>query len=207
MKMLFINCFCIGDEAREPLTKNLENAKADDSTLELVEKPASNISELKRVLLEQIDKKYDILIIGGHGHNSLSGFNVCNEPLSWHDPALLLRGKLSIKCTFIFYSCNGGFPGMCHLFGKESGPNFIFGPTIKVDASIMANAIIEIINLKKSGTLDLSAAKQLVESSNKNNGEFLRVWWSEVSRYPKSPSKDIPEGDIIPVIGWGLYDY
>jgi hypothetical protein len=156
----------------------------------------------------------DVLIVGGHGHLSLSGFKVRNDPVSWPDLAFFLRKQTSCPWTFIFYSCNGGYPGVMPAFGHANGLDFIFGPRIKVAADAMTHATMEIISWKEGGGDDVVAAKALVDRVNTWGNEtgagthatFLRVMWGEGSaaRYPNAPNIQNPIGDPIPVRGWGL---
>lgn len=214
MKVHYVSCFNSNDKAEQPLRYALESWTSADGERPTVHEVATP-DELKKHLLEIDKTALDVLIIGGHGHKSLWGFKVRKEPVSWHDLAHLLRGHLPTSCSFIFYSCNGGYPGIMHIFGRETGPDYVFGPRIKVLAEAMTHATIGILKWKDSGGGDVSSAKELIDNLHKwatenypkdYDHEFLRVMWSESAhaRYPDKPGPDKPDGTKIEHRGWGL---
>jgi hypothetical protein len=171
--------------------------------------------DLRDHLLALEKTTLQVLVVGGHGHASLRGFNVRDEPVRWHDLAHLLKGTLPPSCTFVFYSCDGGYPGIMHMFGRDSGPDFVFGPTIRVLSAAMTHATMEILNWKDAGGVDIQTAKTLVdrmhswartECVDPYDHRFLRVMWSggACARYPNEPGPDVPDGTDIPLRGWGL---
>lgn len=119
-----------------------------------------------------------------------------------------------MSCTFIFYSCNGGYPGVMHMFGRESGPDFAFGPRIRVYPEAMTYATIEILNWKNCGGGNTGDARTLVDAINRwaskkypselDHHQFLRVMWGNGAkcRHPDLPSDEKPAGDLIPLLGW-----
>jgi hypothetical protein len=129
----------------------------------------------------------DILIIGAHGHSSLTGFCIGDEPTRWHELASNLEGRLPASCSFIFYLCNGGYPGIAHVFDGASGPDFVFGPYIAVDADAMKYAVRRIVDWKRKFLGTPEQACELIDDVNKWAKEmysdspydqsFLRVQW------------------------------
>jgi len=214
MRIRYVSCFEKPDRAEAPLIAKLQEwEKLPDLTL--TQTVVSCATELHQQIVDMETDALDVLIVGGHGHKSRSGFWVGPEPLRWQDLAFLLRGKLSIRCSFIFYSCDGGYPGISHVFGRVGGPDYVFGPRISVDADAMAEATHRILEWKLGGAGDVSAACQLVDDVNAwarstyfdpNHHEFLRVMWCEgpQSRYPNKPGPEKPIGEMIKLRGWGL---
>lgn len=215
MTVHYLSCFSPSDSAEQPLISAL-GAWRDASGALPTSDAAATPQELQAKLLALPFDNLDVLIIGGHGHPSLQGFWVTETPLRWHDLAFLLRGKLKASCSFVFYSCNGGYPGVMHLFGRQSGPDFVFGPRIKVFAGAMTHATISILDWKKNGGGNHHAAKALVDKINNwaksqsanypDHHEFLRVMWCEGSncRHPDVPGGEKPSGSGIDLLEWGL---
>jgi hypothetical protein len=215
MNVHYVSCFTPGDHAEVPLLAALKKWEAKDkSTPQLA--AVLTPPDLK-LHLESLDTtNLDVLIIGGHGHPSLSGFWVDATPLRWHDLAFVLRGRLPRSCSFVFYSCDGGYPGVMHIFGRDSGPDFVFGPRISVYARAMTHATIEILNWKDGEANDTVAARGLVDKINAwaavqypldpDHHRFLRVMWCEGAncRHPDDPGGETPSGSVIPLLGWGL---
>jgi hypothetical protein len=214
MKIHYVSCFPPNDAAELPLRREL-NLWGDQNNQNLTVHEVTTPDELKTHLLALDKTSLNVLIVGGHGHGSLMGFNVWENPVRWHDLAHLLRGKLPNACTFVFYSCDGGYPGIMHIFGRETGPDLVFGPRIKVMAEAMTHATIEILKWKGTGGGDTTAAKTLIDRLHnwargqyldEYDHDFLRVMWSEGqnARYPDQPGPDKPNGTSIPLREWGL---
>src|SRR5437588_11494292 len=105
MKIHYVSCFPRNDQAELPLrTEMLQWESRSD--IELANAVTQHAESFREHLISLINKPVDVLIVGGHGHNSLSGFLIGNDPVRWHDFAALLRGTLPKTCSFIFYSCN-----------------------------------------------------------------------------------------------------
>ncbi len=45
--------------------------------------------------------KLDVLIVGCHGHGSLTGFYIADEPVRWHELASALKKQLT--CFLLIY--------------------------------------------------------------------------------------------------------
>lgn len=211
----YVNCFVPGDSAEKPLS-NLIASWSGSNIANVSHASVQDPNALKQHLEGLALEDLKVLIIGGHGDASLTGFWVQNDPLRWHDLAFLLRGRLSKDCSFVFYSCNGGYPGIMHLFGRNSGPDFVFGPRISVFPSAMTHAVDEILKWKDQGSCTQQSSIQLVDGVNSWAGgqypndpdhqQFLRVMWCEGSncRHPDIPGEETPVGPTIPLLGWGL---
>lgn len=102
MNVRYVNCFKPNDRAEPPLAAVLAQWEANRIG-SIKRSVAANADELRKQFEEPQDGT-DVLILGGHGHASLSGFWVGAEAVRWHDLAFLLRGALPDNCTFIFYS-------------------------------------------------------------------------------------------------------
>jgi hypothetical protein len=213
VKVHYVSCFPENDGAEAPLRTQLLNWQAR-ANVEITTTKAENAEALRLHLKEHNKEALDVLIIGAHGHASLSGFNVQSEPVRWHDLALLLRGSLPEGCTFIFYSCNGGYHGIRPMFSKHSGPDFAFGPYIRAWGDAMAHAVNEILTWKMTGVRDFSAACSLVDAVNQwasmtytkpYDQSFLRVMWSEYPKiryYPSRHGSDRFTKPLIKLRGW-----
>jgi hypothetical protein len=210
MHVYYVGCF--EDGADGSLLDALEQWRRDPDR-DVTVQTATTAEELKGHL--EALPEFDVVMVGGHGHESLSGFWVHDETVRWQDLAFLLRGRLPAKTTFVFYSCDGGYPGIMHIFGREGGPDYVFGPFITVRAPAMTHAAMEIIGWKERGAGDAVAARGLVDTinawakgkySDTYDQNFLRVMWTEGSRgrYPEKPGPDKPQGDVIPLRSWGL---
>ena len=141
MKIAYVSCFEPDDPAEAPLKRDFKKLTSNKG-IDLSSAIAQDAESLW-VCFESLRlKRLDVLIIGGHGHGSLSGFTVGSEPVRWHELARRLEGRLPKSSTLIFYSCNGGFPGIGHIFSEGAGPDCVFGPYIRVDPNAMAHAAI-----------------------------------------------------------------
>ncbi len=129
MKVLYLRCFREDDVVEEPLKELIRDLTAADFDVRVATIPTADA--LREFLLRENFDGCDILILGAHGHDSKTGFCVREQEIRWHDLAALFEDALPRTCTFIFYSCNCGYPGIGHAFSKSSGPDFIFGPYIK----------------------------------------------------------------------------
>ena len=179
---------------------------------------AATPNDLRRLLERFIDQheEGDVLILGGHGHPSLQGFWVDDTPVRWHDVAFLLRGRMHRDTEFVFYSCNGGYPGISHVFGRDTGPNFVWGPRITVLVSAMRHATRRILESHSAAQCSQADKVAVVDAVNgwaqqalsgfPDHEQFLRVWWSERSggRHPNAPSHERPDNSEIDLIGWRL---
>lgn len=215
MNVHYVSCFTPSDHAEQPLLSALRTWR-DKSDQPAQQVQVADPGALKQHLEAMSKAALDVLILGGHGHPSMEGFWVRGTPLRWHDLAFLLRGALPRSCTFVFYSCNGGYPGIMHIFGRDSGPDYVFGPRISVYARAMTHATMEILKWKEAGGGDSSKARVFVDTINTwaateyshdpDHQQFLRVIWCEGSncRHPDKPSAEIPNGSSIPLLGWGL---
>jgi hypothetical protein len=89
------------------------------------------------------------------------------------------------------------------VFNQNSGPDFVFGPFIRVQAGAMTYAVRQILQWKMNGGGDANSAKELVDNVNSwaskeyqsspYDQEFLRVMWSEghkIFRHPNEPKPD-----------------
>jgi hypothetical protein len=212
MKIAYVSCFKQDDPAEAPLTSDLENLASDEG-IDIASAIAQDADSLWACFESLPLKTLDVLIIGGHGHGSLSGFIVGNEPVRWHGLARRLSGRLPESCTLIFYSCNGAFLGIGHIFSKGAGPDYVFGPYIGVDPDAMAYAARAIIAWKKAAGGAPDAACKLVNKVNKwarrryqdrYDQSFLRVPWYEhpyTRRHPTKPSSDKFDQPLIPLKG------
>ncbi len=216
MQVHYVRCFDGADDVDKPLLEGFDAWATKADHLLSIER-VKDRGELREHLSGFPMESLNCLVVGGHGHESLSGFWVGEEPLRWHDLAFLLRGRLARRCTFMFFSCNGGYPGISHAFGRNTGPDYVFGPAITVRAGAMTHAVMRVIEWKE-GESDQrrSSARALVDKINvwardsypsePDYEAFLRVMWDEGprSRYPKRHGADGPEGSVIPLLGWGL---
>ena len=212
MKVRYLSCFPEKDVAEEPLTELIRNLPATDVDVRVTTIPTADT--LRDFLLHEDFCDCDIFILGAHGDDSKTGFCVREQEVRWHDLAALLKDALPKTCTFIFYSCNGGYPGIGHAFSKSSGPDFIFGPYIRVLPDAMTHAVKAIIDAKRSGIKTPAEAIHLVESINrwaaetyfaKYDRSLLRVLWKfgrRICRYPNTPSRDQPKKAPIKLRGW-----
>ena len=212
MKVRYLSCFPENDVVEEPLNELIRDLPATDFDARVATIPTADA--LRDFLLHEDFSDCDILILGAHGHDSKTGFCVRGQEVRWHDLAALLKDALPKTCTFIFYSCNGGYPGIGHAFSKSSGPDFIFGPFIRVLPDAMAHAVKAAIDSKRNGMKTSDDARRLVESINRWAAEtyfgrydqsFLRVLWKcgrRICRYPDTPSRDQPTRAPIKLRGW-----
>ena len=214
MRVHYVSCFPVGDNAEKPLS-NLLRGWGELAEVQLTETAIGAAEDLRHHLRDMPKESLDVLIVGGHGHASRSGFWVRKDEVRWHDLAFQLRGSLPRSCSFIFYSCDGAFPGIAHIFGRETGPDVVFGPRISALAEAMCHAVQEILEWKKQGGGDAASARSLVDRVNAwatsiyldpNDHEFLRVIWCEGPgcRHPNKPSPDEPKAAMIPLRKWGL---
>jgi hypothetical protein len=214
LKIHYVSCFRPDDQAELPLRTELQGWKSRND-IELTHDIAQDAENLREHLKSLANKPVDVLIVGGHGHGSLSGFLVGDDPVRWHDLACLLRGTLSKTCTFIFYSCNGGYPGINPVLDHNFGPDFVFGPYISVEGAAMTHAITEILTWKLNGGGDAKAASTLVDRVNSwastiynfpYEQSFLRVIWRQgrkIRRHPNRRSSDKVTKPLIKLRGWG----
>jgi hypothetical protein len=212
VKVRYLSCFPEKDLVEEPLNELIQDLIATDVHVQVATIPTPDA--LRDFLLREDFGDCDILILGAHGHESKTGFCIREQEVRWHDLAALLKDALPKTCTFIFYSCNGGYPGIGHAFNKSSGPDFIFGPYIRVLPDAMTHAVKAIIDAKRSGIKTPDEGRQMVESINrwaaetyfaKYDRSFLRVLWKcgrRICRYPNTPSRDQPKKAPIKLRGW-----
>jgi hypothetical protein len=212
VKVLYLSCFPENDVVEEPLKELIRGLTAVDFDVRVATIPTANA--LRDFLLREDFGDCDIFILGAHGHRSRTGFYVREEEVRWHDLAALLKDALPKTCTFIFYSCNGGYPGIGHAFGKSRGSDFIFAPYIEVLPDAMTYAVKAVIDSKRSGMKTSEDARQLVKRINrwaaetyfgKYDRSFLRVLWKSghrISRYPNTRSSDRPTKAAIKIRGW-----
>lgn len=213
--IFYIDCFLPSEKVSLGLLRDLNAWYPSDQPYQVRPSDAAMATDLRRHLDNFLNDhgEGDILIIGGHGHPSLSGFWVADDPLRWMDVSLLLRGKMKPNTEFVFYSCDGGFPGIGHLL-HGPGPSFVWGPRIKVRPEAMRHATRLILDAHLSGDATTQSKIALVDQAHawararypqsSYDHEFLRVIWSEGEhgRYPNTPSPDHPEGDQIPLRNW-----
>lgn len=209
MKIYYISFFRDNDKAEQPLKDYLADLQSGGGT-NLVIKGVRDALDLGTQLSSLKFDDVDILIIGGHGHNSLTGCYIGDEPVRWHELASSLKGRLPITCSFIFYSCNGGYPGIAHVLYGASGPNFIFGPSNHVDSDAMKYAVRQIVDWRRKclGTPD--QARDLVDAVNEwaksmypdrpYDQSFLRVQWREGHTTLRHPIKRGPDRPKLPPI-------
>lgn len=215
MRTHYVGCFKDGDRAEIPLTAALDGWPNADRHLS--RERATNGDQLREKLVARLtgDELPDVLIIGGHGHASLSGFWVQDDAVRWHDLAFLLKTEVKQPCTFVFYSCNGGYPGLMHSLGRPTGIDYAFGPRIEVFANAMTRATMDILNWKERGGGNVADAQALVDNLNAWGAQtyadhshdlFLRVMWAEgpAGRHPNDPNRQVPYGPVIPLRGWAL---
>ncbi|GEM_PF-4323736 len=216
IQIVYINCFCPDERGflslEEPLHGFL-TVQGRSTKFTLSSFHTSSPDELKGHIesyLVSIQEK-SVLIVGAHGHPSLGGFCVCNEPVLWHDLASLLS-RMPKSSIFISYSCNGGFPGIAHAQSCTRGPTYIFGPRVIIPAELMQDATFKILEWYSTGNLSVKSASDLIDCLNqqaatawrvipKERHPVLRVIWSK-GRYPKIPSPDRPDGSDIPQRDW-----
>jgi hypothetical protein len=216
MKVHYVSCFLANDPADTPPFRDSLRKWTQQNQVHFSDASITKANDLRSHLLQVSLDELDVLIIGAHGDPSLWGFVVGHDKVRWQDLAFLLRGRLPGSCTFVFYSCNGGYPGISHVFGRDSGPDFVFGPRIAVLRAAMENATLVILRWKLEGGGPLDSARQLVDDVNRQakarffsdpkHHEFLRVMWCEGPgcRYPNTPGPELPSGPKIELRGWGL---
>lgn len=212
MKVCYLSSFPEKDVAEGPLNELIRDLPATDVDVRVTTIPTADA--LRDFLLHEDFSDCDILILGAHGHDSKTGFGVREQEVRWHDLAALLKDALPRTCTFIFYSCNGGYPGIGHALKQSSGPDLIFGPYIEVLPDAMTYAVGAIIDAKRSDIKTPDEASHLVNSINrwaaetyfaKYDRSFLRVLWKcgrRICRYPNTPSRDQPRKSSIKLRGW-----
>jgi hypothetical protein len=204
MRIHYVSFFQENDPAEQPLKDYLADLQNEAET-ELVISEIRSVADWRPQLLSLKLDKLDILMIGCHGHNSLTGFCVGDQPVRWHELASALKDSLSLSCSFIFYSCNGGYSGIAHMFYGSGGPDFLFGPYIHVDADAMKYSVRQIVDWKRRGSSTAEEACCLVNAVNewakgmyprkKYDQSFLRVQWREgqkTLRHPTEPGRDRP---------------
>jgi hypothetical protein len=203
MRIHYVSFFHEDDRAEQPLKDYLADLQSGAET-------QLAISEIKDGLdwkpaLQSLNLgELDILIVGCHGHDSLTGFFIGDEPVRWHELASALKNSLSSSCSFIFYSCNGGYPGIAHMFYGSGGPDFIFGTYIHVDADAMKYAVRQVVDWKRRGGSTPQEACDLVDAVNEwaktmyphtYDHNFLRVQWTDGRKtfsHPNKPGLDKP---------------
>jgi hypothetical protein len=211
MKIHYVGYFKTNDKAEQPLLDYFADLESEQGTyLEITRNQDAErfATQLLSLTLDDVD----ILIVGAHGHGSLTGFYVGDEPTRWHELASKLKGRLPASCSFIFYSCNGGYSGIAHIFDGASGPDFAFGPYIRVDADAMKYAVRRIVEWKRKFLHTPKQACELVDEVNQwakemypnrpYNQSFLRVHWRDGHknlRHPKEPGPDKPTLPLIPL--------
>lgn len=210
MRVHYVSFFGENDPAEQPLKDYLSDLQNKADT-DLVISEVKDVRNWKPAVRSIIFDKLDVLIVGGHGHNSLTGFCISNEPVRWHELAFALKDSLPTSCSFIFYSCNGGYPGIAHAFYGFAGPDFIFGPYIHVDSNAMKYAVHQIVDWKRRGSRTPEDACGLVDALNgwamtmyprKYDQSFLRVQWTDgkrTFRHPNGPGIDRPTLPPIPL--------
>jgi hypothetical protein len=203
MRIHYISFFRENDRAEQPLKDYLADLQNEADT-EIAISEIRDVSNWKAALQSLDLGRLDILIIGCHGHNSLTGFRIADEPVRWHELASALKNSLPVSCSFIFYSCNGGYPGIAHVFYGSGGPDFLFGPYIHVDADAMKYAVRQIVDWKRRCSSTPEEACGLVDALNdwaktmyprKYDQSFLRVQWTDgkkTFRHPNGPGLDKP---------------
>lgn len=220
--VFYIDCFSPGERAgiglEAELTRWLPALTGPRAPWRLDARVASSPDELRELLERFISlhNEGDVLILGGHGHGSRQGFWVDDTPVRWHDVSFLLRGRMRDETEFVFYSCNGGYPGISHVFGRDGGPSFVWGPRIEVLVTAMRHATRQILQSHSAGSCTRELKVDLVDAVNgwaqqtladfPDHEQFLRVWWSERTggRHPAGPSHEQPDGTEIALLGWGL---
>lgn len=212
MKVRYLSCFPENDVVEESLNELIRDLAATDVDVRVATIPTADA--LRDFLLHEDFSDCDILVLGAHGHDSKTGFCVREQEVRWHDLAEILKGTLPKPCTFIFYSCNGGYPGIGHAFSNSGGPDFILGPFIRLLPDAMTQAVKAIIDSKGSGIKTPDDASRLVDSINRRAAEtyfakydrsFLRVLWKcgrRICRHPNAPSRDQPKKAPIKLRGW-----
>jgi hypothetical protein len=210
MRIHYISFFLENDEAEQPLKDYLTDLQNEADT-ELAISEIREVSNWKPALQSLNLDELDILIVGCHGHGSLTGFYIADEPVRWHELASALKNSLPVSCSFIFYSCNGGYSGIAHVFYGAGGPDFLFGPYVRVDADAMKYAVRQIVDWKRGGSCTHEEACGLVDTVNewaktmyrrKYDQSFLRVQWTDgkrTFRHPNGPGPDKPSLPLIPL--------
>ncbi len=218
MRAFYVSCFHDNDPAEGSLNRALAGWPGVGRVL--VQERATDGEDLRTKLMTGLTPRdrIDALIVGGHGHASLSGLWVRDDPVRWHDLAFLLREQVRYTCTFIFYSCNGGYPGIMHALGRADGIDFAFGPRVSAYAGALAHATMSVLTWKEAGGVDAAGARALVDQenawgaatypapANEPHDRFFRVMWGEGpnARHPDEPNGQVPYGPLIPLRGWGL---
>ncbi len=209
--MHYIDCFNIGDPAAAFLSNGLTAWGAHSRSITTQDAIDANHLRARIYNLCQGSQIPDVLIIGAHGHQSLSGFLVRNDSVRWHDLASLIAAQINFPRALIFYSCNGGYPGISHALTGQNGLELVFGPRITVAAKAMTKATLDILEWKQNGARCVDRAKTLVTRINawgaswsRTHGKFLRVMWGQGAgtRYPDDPHNQRPIGGVIPLRGW-----
>ena len=151
MRVHYVSFFGENDPAEQPLKDYLSDLQNEADT-DLVISEIKDVTNWKPAVQSLNFDKLDVLIVGCHGHKSLTGFCIANEPVRWHELASALKDSLPTSCSFIFYSCNGGYPEIAHVFYGSGGPDFLFGPYIHVDSDAMKYAVLQIVDWKRRGS-------------------------------------------------------
>jgi hypothetical protein len=209
VRIHYVSFFRENDQAERPLRDYLADLQNEAET-ELMISEVNDASKWKPELLSLKFDELDILIIGCHGHNSLTGFCISDEPVRWHELASALKNSLPASCSLIFYSCNGGYLGMAHVFYGSGGPDFLFGPYIHVDSDAMKYAVRQIVDWKRRGPSTPEQACCLVSAVNewarsmyprkKYDQSFLRVQWREAHKTFRHPTESGPDKPTLPPI-------
>ena len=87
MRVHYVSFFGENDPAEQPLTDYLSDLQNEADT-DLVISEIKDVRNWKPAVRSVIFDKLDVLIVGGHGHNSLTGFCISNEPVRWYELAL-----------------------------------------------------------------------------------------------------------------------
>lgn len=208
MRIQYISFFRDNDGAEQPLKDYLADLQSEAET-ELAVSQIRDVSNWKPAIQSLDLDTLDVLIVGGHGHDSLTGLYIADEPVRWHELASALKDSLPASCTFVFYSCNGGYSGISHVFYGFGGPDFVFGPYIHVDADAMKYAVRQIVEWKRRASTTPEEACRLVDAINdwaktmyrrKYEQSFLRVQWTDGKRTFRHPNEAGPDKPTLPLI-------